>query len=33
MLQIEINRKLLVAGDVEILADEAHVAAFGQQTI
>jgi hypothetical protein len=29
MLQIETNRKPLVAGDVEVLADEAHVAAFG----
>ena len=29
MLQIETNRKPLVAGDVEVLADEAHVAALG----
>jgi hypothetical protein len=29
MLQIETNRKPLVTGDVKVLADEAHVAAFG----
>ncbi len=28
MLQIETNRKPLVAGDVEVFADETYVAAF-----